>query len=115
MFYNAKQQCDILVAHNLNFDHRIVWAEFIRAGRQPRSGLHKICTMQKSTNVTKIPSARGYKWPKLEELYRHLFAKEIENAHDALADVVACKDCFFKLVEMGVLSTEVPDPTDRIN
>lgn len=103
-----KAQADILVAHNLNFDHRIIWAEFIRNGLTPRSGLHKICTMMKSTNVCKIPAKRGYKWPKLEELYRFLFHKEIENAHDAAADVQACMECFFALVGHGVISLEIP-------
>lgn len=100
-FYAAKMEADVLVAHNLNFDHRIVWAEFIRAGLQPKSGMHKICTMMKSTNVCKIPGSRGYKWPKLEELHRFLFDKDFDGAHDALADVMATKDCFFKLVELG--------------
>lgn len=78
-FMQAKLQADVLCCHNLSFDHRIVWAEFIRAGRQPRSGMHKICTMQKSTNFCRIPSpnGRGYKWPKLEELYQFLFNKRL--------------------------------------
>lgn len=104
----AKEQADVLVAHNLSFDHRIIWAEFIRNGMEPRTGMHKICTMMKSTNVCKIPAKRGYKWPKLEELYRFLFRKEMENAHDALADVTACMECFFALLGQGVVSLEIP-------
>lgn len=109
-FFDAKEQADILVAHNLNFDHRIVWAEFIRAGMKPRSGMHKICTMQKSTQHCKIPQVNGrggYKWPKLEELHTNLFNRGFEGAHDALADVKACKDCFFELLKLEVIS--IPD------
>ena len=109
MFISAKIQADCLVAHNLNFDHRIVWAEIIRAGRQPRSGMQKICTMMKSTKHCNLPNPKGYgapKWPKLEELHKVLFQKSFDGAHDALADVFACKDCFFELVRLGVI-----DPT----
>lgn len=108
-FISSKTNADVLVAHNLNFDHRIVWAEILRAGKEPKRGMHKICTMLKSTNVCKLPQQNGrggYKWPKLEELHRVLFARNFEGAHDALADVIALKDCFFELVKRGVI--EIP-------
>lgn len=102
-FMAAKLEADVLVAHNLNFDHRIMWAEFIRHGMTPRSGMHKICTMQTTANLCKLPGKFGYKWPKLEELHHTLFGVGFDNAHDALADIVATKDCFFKLLEIGHL------------
>lgn len=110
-FMAAKMEADFLAAHNLNFDHRVLWAEFIRAGMEPRRGMNKICTMMKSTSVCKLPSptGRGFKWPKLEELYRFLFNKEMEGAHDAMADITATKDCFFELVNRGVISLEIPN------
>ena len=107
LFYAHKLESDVLVAHNISFDHAIVWAEYVRAGRQPRSGMHKICTMMKSTAYCKIPYAngrKGNKWPTLEELHRVLFGKPFEGAHDALADITATKDCFFELVKRGVIS-----------
>jgi DNA polymerase-3 subunit epsilon len=113
-FYKAKMMSDILYCHNLSFDHRIVWAEFIRAGREPRSGMHKICTMQKSTSYCKIPQTkgRGFKWPKLEELYQFLFNKNFDGAHDALADITATKDCFFELVKRQVIAIPSPAVAD---
>lgn len=110
LFMADIMQADILVCHNLSFDHRLTWAEFIRAGMQPRSGMHKICTMMKSTSYCKLPgkNGKGYKWPKLEELYEVLFGKQMENAHDALADVMACKDCFFELHRLGVITLTEP-------
>lgn len=100
---------DHLAGHNLSFDHRIVWAELIRAGITPRSGMNKICTMMKSTGVCKLPSpkGKGFKWPKLEELYQFLFAKGFDGAHDALADVEATKDCFFELLKRGHISLTI--------
>lgn len=113
-FMQAKLQAHILCCHNLNFDHRIVWAEFIRAGKTPRSGMHKICTMQSSTNVCKIPSphGRGFKWPKLEELHQHLFGKGFDGAHDALADITATKNCFFELLRRNVIT--IPQPINAV-
>jgi DNA polymerase III epsilon subunit-like protein len=106
----AKMQADVLVAHNLNFDHRIVWAEFIRNGLTPRSGMAKICTMMKSTSYCKIPAKRGYKWPRLEELHEILFACDFEGAHDAGSDVLATVKCFFELVRIGVIEMPVIEP-----
>jgi DNA polymerase-3 subunit epsilon len=109
-FMAAKELATTLVAHNLQFDHRIVWAEIIRSGRTPRSGMEKICTMLHGTKVAKIPSARGagYKWPKLEELYSVLFNKRFDGAHDALADITATKDCFYELVKLGAIKLTDP-------
>jgi DNA polymerase-3 subunit epsilon len=108
LFYQDKLQAQALVAHNLNFDHRIVWAEFIRAGRLPISGLTKFCTMMTTSGLCKLPQAkgRGYKWPKLEELYFFLFGKPMEGAHDALADTTALKEVFFELLRRGHLKLE---------
>jgi DNA polymerase-3 subunit epsilon len=109
-FVFDKHNADVLVAHNLNFDHRIVWAEIIRSGRKPKSGMEKICTMMKSTKHCNIPSPKGYgapKWPTLNELHNVLFKRSFEGAHDALADVTACKDCFFELLRLNVISLPV--------
>lgn len=106
-FLMAKQTSDYLIAHNLDFDHRVVWAEILRSGRIPKTGMAKICTMQCSTKYCRLPGKYGYKWPTLDELHRHLFKKSFDGAHDALADVIACKDCFFELVARHVI--KLPD------
>jgi len=104
-FMAAKYQADVLVGHNLTgFDHPIVWAEIIRSGRQPRSGMHKICTMLKSTKYCAIPGKRGPKWPTLQELHNTLFGCDFEEAHDAGADIAATMKCFFELVRLGVIT-----------
>ena len=48
-------------------------------------------------------STQQYRWPKLAELYRILFTKEIPNAHDAASDVQATLKCFFELKKRGVI------------
>jgi len=113
LFLHAKMKADVLVAHNLNFDHRIVWAEFIRAGLEPKRGMAKFCTMQKSTNYCKLPGKRGYKWPTLTELHNVLFEKDFEGAHDAMDDIIACKNCFFELIRIGAV--DMPTPAVPVN
>lgn len=93
-----------LVAHNLDFDEKIVGAEFLRAGHSnPLPGLPKVCTMRASTSYCAIPGKRGFKWPKLEELHTRLFSASVAGAHDAAADVAACARCFFELRRLQVL------------
>lgn len=91
----------LLVAHNIDFDVNMINGEVARLGKDPiLNDVKKYCTMKNSTNIVKIPSARGYKWPKLQETHQFLFGEDFEGAHDAMADVRACKRCYFKLVEM---------------
>jgi len=88
---------DLLVAHNFAFDDSILDIAYARyeITKQPRSSY---CTMKESTPLCKIPSARGgYKWPKCTEAYKHFFGVEFDGAHDAMADVRACKDIFFAI------------------
>lgn len=99
---------DVLVAHNLSFDHPIVWAEVIRSGRQPKSGMHKICTMKSAVSHANILGKNGRpKWPKLDELYRFVFGHEFIGAHNALADVIACREIFFELLKRRVIQLPV--------
>jgi DNA polymerase-3 subunit epsilon len=98
---------EILVAHNVQFDERVVGAEFHRAGRKqsPMAGKSLCCTMRSSTSFCRIPGGpRGYKWPTLEQLHHALFGAALESAHNAVADVHACAKCFFELKRKGVIS-----------
>ena len=102
-FADALNEADFLIAHNISFDEVIVGAEFLRKEVPNRlKDIPKICTMKTTTNICKIPGKNGYKWPNLTELYQTLFSKGFDNAHDALADVKACADCFFELKKTGL-------------
>ena len=101
---NAKQ----VVCHNVEFDQHIVGAELYRLNMDYKTLMEKpsICTMLSSTNLCAIPNPNGYddyKWPKLSELYHKLFNRDFEDAHDALADITATKECFFELRKRGVI------------
>ncbi|MCU0679804.1 MAG: 3'-5' exonuclease [Planctomycetes bacterium] len=94
----------LLIAHNINFDEKIVGAEFLRTGlKNNLASIKKFCTMQESVNFCRIPTPRGYfKWPNLTELHQQLFGEDFNDAHDAAYDVNACARCFFELRKRGV-------------
>lgn len=94
----------VLVAHNMQFDEKILGAEFLRCGfPNVIETKQRICTMLSSTDYCRIPGPYGYKWPSLAELHRTLFKKNISGAHSALADTRACAACFFELQRLGVV------------
>jgi len=94
-----------LVGHNIDFDEKIVGSELARLkSASPLTAADKFCTMRLSADYCKIANGRGgYKWPNLTELYKCLFKTDFPEAHDALADVKACADCFFELKRRGII------------
>jgi len=106
------EKSQYLISHNMDFDKKIVSAEFIRYQVKPKNKLEKLCTMKESTDYCKIKNNWGsYKWPKLVELYKNLFNEEFE-AHDAMSDVKACAKSFFELKKRGVMLKPVPKTHD---
>lgn len=102
-FANDLLWADNLVAHNMAFDYNVVGAEMLRYNVRAQRKPQKICTMNASTHYCKIVVNHGYKWPKLEELHRHLFHSEFDGAHDAMFDVRATEKCYFELKKRGVI------------
>jgi DNA polymerase III epsilon subunit-like protein len=112
-----------LVAHNVQFDERVVSAEFYRAGHKqsPLKGKDLRCTMRSSTDFCRLPGGRrGFKWPTLDQLHRILFGASFGMSHNATADVRACVKCYFELQRRGVIPADVPigrpspDPDDGV-
>lgn len=105
MFNNLARTADQIVCHNVDFDIRIMKAQFARMKRDVSDWNSKptYCTMKKATPVLRISSDRGgFKWPKLQEAYKLLVDPAgFEGAHDALADVRACRAVYNKLIEGG--------------
>ncbi len=96
----------LLIAHNMDFDEKIIGAEFLRKNiSHDLFNTPRFCTMRESTDFCQLPGNFGdYKWPRLSELHTKLFGENFENAHDALTDVNACARCFFELIDRGVVS-----------
>jgi len=108
MFVIDMVKADAIVGHNVGFDKKVVGAELYRLGFDPVAEEMRtkqtIDTMSQSTDYCGIRDVRGrVKWPKLTELYQFLFGRDFENAHDAMADITATMQCYFELVNRGVI------------
>lgn len=98
------------VAHNESFDCMILRIAIARYGSDADlllwDGFPAYCTMREATPVCQIPptarmQAKGmkaFKSPNLQEAHRILFGEEFDGAHDALADVLACKRVYLHLI-----------------
>lgn len=93
--------CQYVVAHNLNFDLKVISAEMIRAGVKTPHKTTKICSMLSTRDYCGLP---GNKWPKLEELHQKIFGVTFDGAHDALADVRATVRCVKYLKNNGLVT-----------
>ena len=106
LFIKDVKRVKYLVGHNVLFDINILGAELLRCNNDYKlSSVPYKCTMQSTIDYCKIPSSRPYryKYPKLQELHKKLFGSEFEDAHDAMADIIATKKCFFELIDRQVL------------
>lgn len=104
LFKTPINRCDLMVAHNLDFDYPILAAEMIRAKISCEKKPQKFCTMKATVDFCQLPGPYGFKWPKLEKLHEKLFGVKFDGAHDALNDVMVTAACFFELRKRKVLS-----------
>jgi DNA polymerase III epsilon subunit-like protein len=96
----------VIVCHNYQFDRNVMVSELLRLGIKPniKIGTKSLCTMKYTTDLLKLPNPKfggAFKWPRLDELFRHCTGKELTEeykAHDALGDVGATRDCFLHLI-----------------
>ena len=121
-FFAMMEQADTVVAHNAEYDMDLLQIETdyykdihndIQAGTIWQDILNEakvFCTMLNSREILKLPLSEAqasffkdkgidqqYKNPRLEEAHIHFMGYNFEGAHDAMADVRACKDVYFKL------------------
>lgn len=108
-FMHLYQRADVMVAHNIKFDQFVLEAGF--AMNFPGYGYHKaltkkqFCTMEAAKPVLALPAsermlAAGFpspKPPRLSECIKHFFDEELDGAHDAMVDLLACKRVYFHL------------------
>ena len=106
-FVADKDSCDMLVAHNLEFDKEFILASCREEGvKYANSGWSQSYdTMKRTTKFCQIPKdwGSGYKWPKLTELadclginYSHIVL------HDSSGDVELTKQCFRQILAEGI-------------
>lgn len=93
MFRLFSDKATMKIAHNYRFDGFLMKAAHEKLGIDPGPAIDKYCTM---IGIKAVTGKGG-----LADAYLSCFGKPHENAHDALADVRACKDVFFWLKEKG--------------
>ena len=118
-FFELLDKADVLVAHNIEYDLDLMNIEINEfSGDHVMKDLWReclgkaqiFCTMNQSRDLIQLPLSAAqasvfkdkgitqqYKNPRLTEAYRHFFNEDFEGAHDAMADVRACRDVYFKL------------------
>ncbi len=99
IFFHYVEKADQVIAHNASFDLSVIQAECYRLSL--RCPLKQVtCTMKSTTQLCCLSSPRGYKYPKLPELYVFLFQKEpSEPLHSSATDTLLLAHCFFALQE----------------
>jgi DNA polymerase III epsilon subunit-like protein len=95
----------MVIGHNTKFDVHIVASEFYRIGHHLAASQVMFkkqgCTMALGRQLAPFKS----KYPKLIDLYKHLFGQEFEKSHTATADMQAAAMIWFKLAGAAVTST----------
>jgi DNA polymerase III epsilon subunit-like protein len=129
-FYTEYMLCNMIVAHNIQFDRDMILTELRRhkdelIGRgcysvssvfdtEYEKTVQKdiFCTMRVGRNACKIERTAldgkiYYKSPKLVELYEHLFRETPLDLHNSLVDTYICLRCLVKLRFKFDLSLEM--------
>lgn len=109
-FISGRRRADMRVAHNVSFDDRIMRIAMLRHGLEREEiealeAAQKFCTVNATTLLVNLPPtekmvAAGFnkpKPPKLAECIRHFFGEDLDGAHDAMADVAACRRVYLHL------------------
>jgi DNA polymerase III epsilon subunit-like protein len=95
-FETDLEDINVIIGHNINFDLHIILSECYRSNNidlvSKIKKIDKICTMETGKAYLSVR-----KFPKLTELYQHLFGKPIDQEHRALSDTRICADCYYKM------------------
>ena len=108
-FNMVLETADVVVAHNLSFDKKMIMVECVRLNMKQYftnssgKGVKEYCSMKNSVGICKIErvNSKGekyYKYPSLSELHNYLFGHYPENVHDSMADVLICLRCYYKMI-----------------
>ena len=124
VFFDLASNATTLVAHNAEYDMDLLQIEtdFYKQRaldhEQPRvqewqeviDKAQVYCTMLNSRDTLQLPLSAAqasffrdtgndqkYKNPRLSEAFQYFFKRDFEGAHDAMADVRACRDVYFEL------------------
>jgi DNA polymerase III epsilon subunit-like protein len=109
---DALGKVDICVGHNVSFDKRFMIVEGIRNSIRMNFPAD-YCTMKNGKQICKIDftfsnGEKGFKFPKLMELYEHLFPgiPAPQNLHNSFADTIITLKCYCKMAHDVNLSLD---------
>jgi len=110
-FFMDLENCDYLVAHNIDFDIQVIQGELKRQKiNNPFAGKKMICTMKEGKKSCRIPAedGNGFRYPDLEELYKIIFhgrltGPTITGLHDAFVDASVTAKIFLKMLEKDLI------------
>lgn len=108
LFLQYLNQADVVVGHNIEYDESVINYELQRLGRKGDYNPQKtLCTMKSSVDFCALPGRGiGFKFPKLNELYKKLFWEYFEWSHSAIYDVEATVKILEKLIQLEVIRME---------
>jgi len=111
VFNSIIDKSEYIIAHNINFDDKVLSAEFLREYIQSSlPDKKKICTMESTVDFLKIPGPRGsYKFPSLADLSRKLYGEAFKDAHNALVDIQNTAKIFWDLVDQKIIDPDNPN------
>lgn len=113
VFAHLVAKADLVVAHNIAYDLDIV-KDNMPVTQGVIGDVPQFCTMMASLYVVKAPLSEKqkilferrpelkdapFKTPNLTETFKHFFGVPFVGAHDAMADIRACRDVFMSLLE----------------
>lgn len=98
MTYDLKH-CKIISAHNLEFDLTVLASDFNKYQIDFNFDcLEKFCTMDFGVKILTTELNPQPKFPKLTELFEHLFNHKIKQFHNANSDVTILAKCIRELL-----------------
>lgn len=107
-FYEALKKVTHIIAHNVEFDINVIRSELFRRGKMDiMKELNKkilMCTMKHCKNIVKIVNSYGkYKFPSLKEIYKFVFDRDMNNAHNSKYDVINLHAVIKKMNDDNIL------------
>lgn len=117
-FHVLAGRAALRVAHNISFDDRIMRIAMVRAGLA-REVIERLeagpsaCTLKLADAIMKLPPtekmlAAGFtksKPPNLAEAVRYFLNEPHDKAHDAMADVIACRRIYFHIQALSAATS----------
>lgn len=117
-FSDALKTVEVVIAHNMRFDRKMINVEAARLGLQvvlevperdmpPPTGPKQVCTMLLGAEYARS-IGNTYRWSKLDVLYTQLYDKPApEGLHDSRVDTIVCLQCYMYMLH------NLPHPPSR--